>query len=397
MDYAFKPTTNGRAVTAACAALEKPLRITRVAVGSGMVPENVNLADVHELYQYVAEGTISERRHEDDRLYLTVQYANSEHPEQPTFVLSEFIVYAEHPETGAETDLLYATLGDYRQPVPAYHPGIPGSVFNYPMVIVVSDEIEVEIAAAPGLVTQDQLEKALSEAAPIEAKEPPTPETEGQPGQHYFDAESGLEYVCKGTTTEGKYIWEETVSEDTVTRIVDEEIQKYQTGGIAKEIPFSIKPTDWKEGEGTYSFYADITDEDITEEHRPDAILDEESTDIASYYQVCATARSYEGYVRLRAKVQPEQEVSGTLYLLGKGGSGGSGYVLRPATPDRLGGIKIGNGMSAAPDGTTSVDTSGIAEDITGPVTEKVVTEASATDEQVDSMIDNVFGDDGEG
>lgn len=162
MDYGFKPTTHGRAVIAACGALEKPLRMTRVAVGSGLAPEDVNLADVHELYKYVTEGAISERRHEDDRLYLTVQYANSQHPEQATFIISEFMVYAEHPETGEETDLLYATLGDYRQPVPAYHPGLPGSVFNYPMVIVVSDEIEVKIAAAPGLVTWDEMEKALA-------------------------------------------------------------------------------------------------------------------------------------------------------------------------------------------------------------------------------------------
>lgn len=179
MDYGFKPTTNGRAVIAACGALEKPLRITRVAVGSGMAPEGVNLADVHELYQYVTEGTVSERRHENDRLYLTVQYSNSEpkeHRDVPTFTLSEFIVYAEHPETGVETDLLYATLGDYRQPVPQYREGLPGSVFNYPMVIIVSDEIKVEIAAAPGLVTWDEFETALAEVDAtrvVVSREPP--------------------------------------------------------------------------------------------------------------------------------------------------------------------------------------------------------------------------------
>lgn len=114
---------------------------------------------MHELYQYVSEAAVSERRHENDHLYLTVQYANIEHKEQPDFILSEIIVYAEDPENGGETDLLYANLGDYRQPVPAYNPGIPGSVFSYPMVLVVSDEIEVQVFASPGIVTTDVLER----------------------------------------------------------------------------------------------------------------------------------------------------------------------------------------------------------------------------------------------
>lgn len=51
---------------AACMALERALHITRVTFGSGKIDENVNLADVHELLQYVLEGTITERRHHED-------------------------------------------------------------------------------------------------------------------------------------------------------------------------------------------------------------------------------------------------------------------------------------------------------------------------------------------
>ena len=230
MKYAFKPTTNGRAVIAACGGLSKPFRITRAAVGSGLAPEGVNLADVHELYQYVTEAAISEYRHEGDRLFLTVQYANGEHKDTPDFILSEFMVYVEDPESGRETDLLYATLGDFGQPVPAYTEGIPESVFSYPMVLTVSDEIEVQVFASPGIVTPDVLENALlaikaelEETTRIEAEEPPTPETEGQPGQHYFDRKTGREYVCKGKTEEGGYIWEEAAT----TPIVEEKISKH--------------------------------------------------------------------------------------------------------------------------------------------------------------------------
>ena len=63
MNYSFKVTTGGRELLAALLATGKELEITRVAVGSGKVAEDVNLADMTDLIQYVAEGTIAQRRH----------------------------------------------------------------------------------------------------------------------------------------------------------------------------------------------------------------------------------------------------------------------------------------------------------------------------------------------
>lgn len=157
--YRFKVTTNGSALLADLIFLKAGLEITRVAVGSGTVPDGVDLKDVHTLYEYVAEGTIGSRSREGSRLDLTVQYSNGDpdHRAVPKFDLAEFIVYARRPETGEETDLLYATLGECRQPVPAWREDRPPCVFNYPLVLMVSDEIEVSITAAPGLVTPDDL------------------------------------------------------------------------------------------------------------------------------------------------------------------------------------------------------------------------------------------------
>ncbi len=98
---------------------------------------------------------------ENDRLYLTIQYSNKDHLDIPTFYLSEFIVYAINPDTGEETDLLYATLGDYPQPVPAYQEDYPASVFNFPLVLILSDEINVSISAPAGLVTYDELTEMI--------------------------------------------------------------------------------------------------------------------------------------------------------------------------------------------------------------------------------------------
>jgi len=124
-------------------------------VGSGLVAEGA------ELVRYTAEAAITDRRHEGERLFLTVQYSNKAHPEIGTFQLAEFMVFCLDPETGQETDLLYATLGDYRQPVPAYNSGFPASVWSYPIVMVVSSVLQVTVTASPGLVTWEDLQAAI--------------------------------------------------------------------------------------------------------------------------------------------------------------------------------------------------------------------------------------------
>lgn len=207
MDYGYKPTTHGLAAMAACMALEQPLEITRVAFGGGQIGDGVKLADVHQLVDFVADGTVTDRRHEGEKLCFTVQYANNQHPDVPTFFLSEFMVYIRNPVTGEETDLLYATLGDYRQPVPAYSDGMAPSIWSLPLVLVLSSELEVKVSTPAGLVTWDDvemLEGALSESiGPLSGSGPPSNETAGRPGQHYLDTETGTEYTCTGVTEEG--------------------------------------------------------------------------------------------------------------------------------------------------------------------------------------------------
>lgn len=163
MNYAYKPTTNGRAALAACLALEKAPKIVRVAFGNGRVEDGVDLADVHELRSYIADGAVTRRRHEGDRFYLTIQYTNEKHKDIKMFLLSEFIIYIENPETGRETDMLYGTMGDYCIPVPAYHPAFPPSIFNFPLELILSDEINVQITAPTGLATYDELLDAIGD------------------------------------------------------------------------------------------------------------------------------------------------------------------------------------------------------------------------------------------
>lgn len=161
MDYGYKITTHGRQVLAACLDLQKPLWLTRAAVGSGFIDRDEDLAKVHDLVQYTATAAVVDRRHEGDRLFMTVRYCNADHKELGTFPLSEFMVWAKNPETGQETDFLYATLGDFRQSVPGYSEQFPESTFSYPLVLVVSSDLQVIITASPGLVTSLDLQDAV--------------------------------------------------------------------------------------------------------------------------------------------------------------------------------------------------------------------------------------------
>lgn len=159
MEYGYKITTNGQAAVMAALDLGRSLRITRAAVGSGTVEEGTDLAGVHTLRAYAAEAAIVGRRHERNRLFLTVQYANRDC--QEAFTIGEFMVYAADPETGQETDFLYATLGNYRQPVPPYMRGVPSGVWEFPLIVATSEQLRLEITASPGLITGADLQEAI--------------------------------------------------------------------------------------------------------------------------------------------------------------------------------------------------------------------------------------------
>lgn len=161
-EYGAKLTTNGRELLAACAATGMGLDLSRVAFGSGRTPVDVDLADVHALYEYVADGAIADRSHQKDRLYLAVQYANNMDKTLPAFSLAEFMIFAIHPETGDEIDFAYGTLGSYLQTVPAYDPSFPIAAFTFPLVVVVSDKVNVSVTAPAGLVTWDELNAKLA-------------------------------------------------------------------------------------------------------------------------------------------------------------------------------------------------------------------------------------------
>jgi len=307
LEYGYKPTTNGRNLIAKCWAMEKPLVITRVAFGDGLVAEGTNLADVHELVSYVVDGTIGDRIHENDRLYMTVQYDNRSHPDVKTFYLNEFIIYAQDPESGGEVDLIYATLGDYKQAVPTYNAELPPSVWKFPIVIIVSDEVKVVVDTVAGLVTYDELNAAVNNAYKT---------------------------------------FVETVP----------------TGGIKKTIELTITPDDWNEDAASkgYPFVYDIVDAEISADAVPMVTVDEDSELTAAFAGMASSATSYDGYVRLKCAELPDDDITLSCTIMAKATVGtlpnGVSTTLKPATSTDLGGVIVGDGLNIDEDGRLSVN-----------------------------------------
>ncbi len=341
MKYAFKVTTNGRALLAELMAKEKPLEMTRAVFGSGTIDEASDLADQHELITPVAVGTVIDRKHAGDKLFLTAQYDNSaeENRDVGMFYLAEFIVYARHPESGEEVDLLYATLGDYKQPVPGYSQAEPPSVWKFPMVMVVSDKLNVTYSGAPGLVTYDDMQN-------LELELYTRLKTE-------LSGSSGAAVLLKDITIPAAgWVWQE------------------ESGGQGEE--------DFDE----YYYYVDVPVEGAAETQFPSVALHKAALETAKNAGLCPTVQTLAGSLRFWAMEAPKADMAATVALVSPGSGGGNTgttYVLPVATATRLGGVKIGDGISVAADGTITASNGGITPD------------DMATSADTEAMLDDVF------
>ena len=417
MDYTYKPTTHGRAVMAACMDLEKPLKIVRVAFGSGKVAEDTNLADVHELLEYVSDGAVAERRHEEDRFFLTVQYANKAHPDVKMFMLSEFIVYVEDPETGGETDLLYGTLGDYRQPVPAYNPAFPPSVFNFPLELVISDEINVTVSAPAGLVTHDELEEAVQRhSGDLTAHPDIRQAVEDLRGNLWQYLGGGVVRAERVELTvpavgwvedpEGAYPFHVDVPHAKITEeaipllailpgslgaagdcglcpaadTLPGALRVWARSAPAEDIAASllllrdvrshgeitIPAAGWADSGDMaeeYPLHVDIAVQDAREDLVPLLTVLPEYMDAAGQCGMSSLARTMDGMLRVYARRQPDRPVKVQLALLGTstGGASGGGYTLPAASPTTLGGVMVrrGSGLTVDGSGHLAIDAAG--------------------------------------
>lgn len=310
----------------------KTIEFTRIMVGSGSMPEGVEPIDMTALVTPVAEGVSSVPTVENGVLGMVVEYRNDLNGGlQEGFWLREFGVFAKTEDT-EEILLYYATLGDSPQPVNAYKDNRV-DIRRYPISIALELDADIQISYNPGaFITSAEAEELVKSLVD--------------------EAVSGVgSAIIKDITIPHTgWTWQEETGEE---------------------------PDGWDE----YRNYVDVAVEEATAAQFPSVALHKAALETAKNAGLCPTAEARDGVIRFWARQTPDADMEATVALVSPsaGGGGGSTYVLPVATATRLGGVKIGKGVTVASDGTITVSTSGVTPD------------DIASTEDTDNMLDDVF------
>lgn len=223
---------------------------------------------------------------------------------------------------------------------------------------------------------------------------------EGEVPYTYLVLENGPEWIRPSSSAVGKLATFDLIAAvgevDKVTATIDpnsivtREVVEQLINGATVKREITIPTEGWAEAveEGVEGLlFLDIPQADVTAEMVPLTAIFPSSMQAAQECSLSTTAQTIDGAVRFYAIQAPALEIQAVLTLLkasngqaGGGGSSGGEYVLQPATPTRLGGVKIGDGVNVAEDGTISADE------------EAIIDKAAAPESDVKEMLDDIFG-----
>ena len=316
----------------------KTIEFTRIMVGSGSMPDGFEPIDMTNLVSPIAEGVSSVPSVENGVLSMLVEYRNDLNGGlKEGFWLREFGVYAKTEDT-EEILLYYATLGDSPQPVNAYKDNRI-DIRRYPITIALELDANIQVTYNPGaFITSAEAEEMVRNMV--------------------MDAVSGVgSAIIKEITIPAEgWVWDEQQDAD---------------GAYYND---------------RYYFKNDVPVDEAKENQFPNVALSKAALEIADEAGLCPTVQTLPGMLRFWSRERPREDMTATIALMlpgnsgsGEGTGGGTTYVLPVATATRLGGVKIGKGISVADDGTINVVGGGSAA------------ENMATSEDTEKMLDEVF------
>lgn len=312
------------------------MNYTRAAVGQGIIPEGVSPKTLTEPPDYVMEAKIAEVTNPvDGECQVTVQINSSD--VETGFYAMGILLYAEDPDFG-EVPYTYLKLED-------------GLEWIRPASSAVGKLATFDLIAAVGAV--DKVSATIDPNA--------------------VPSYSAVRQLIAEATAVLKI----TIPKDGWTN------------------------GDWHTGEGNegaeepdmednYGLRMDIPLDGVTEAMQPFLSVHPAYLETAKGCELFTTVRTMDGVLRLYAKSAPTTDMTATLTLLcATSGTvsgetvSGIGYPLPAATATRLGGVKVGDGLSVATDGTISVNS------------DKVVTDEDLADEgEVAESVANILNGD---
>lgn len=310
--YGGTVTISGRNLITSLIAGET-IEFTRIVVGSGKMPDDVEPIDMKDLIHPIAEATSNVPTVENGVLSMIVEYRNDMNGGlKEGFWLSEFGIYARTEKT-EEVLLYYATLGNSPQPVSAYKDGRV-DVRRYPISIALELDANVQVSYNPGaFITSEDAELIISDM------------------------------VKNAMARIGSTIIKELVIPTTGwrnTEIVDE-----------MDEDFAID----------YPYCLDIPVSEATEEQSMNLNPHKNSLRTAEDAGFCPVGQVLDGIVRIWSNREPERPIECTLTLLSPHEADiidvGYRVFMPTASNTRLGAVKVGPGLNVGLDGTLSVDT----------------------------------------
>lgn len=292
------------------------MKYTRAAVGKGTIPDDMTPKAMTGCADYVMDAKIAAVTNPvDGECQVTVQIKSDD--VETGFYLTNIVLFAEDPDEG---DVAYTYLSLENEPEwirPAS--SIVGKLATFDLIAVVGDVDAVEANIDPDAVATIAAVRQL--------------------------------------ITDATVVMDITIPSDGWQNVTNEDA-------------------------GEYSLYQDISVSGVTETMTPFLCVYPADMETATVCGISSAVRTLEGAVRVYTQTAPSQNIAATLILLcassgavSGGASSGSSYTLPTATVSRLGGVKVGDGLSVTSDGTLSVDTTSVTEDI------------SATDEEASEAI----------
>lgn len=317
------------------------MNYTRAAVGQGAIPEDVSPKSLTEPPDYVMDAKIAAVTNPvDGECQVTVQI-NSDDVETGFYAMG-ILLYAEDPDFG-EVPYTYLKLEEGLEWIRPASSAV-GKLATFDLIAAVGAVDAVSANIDPDAIATYAAVKQLIANATVK-------KVITIPKDGWTD---GTGHIGEGT--EGSEEAEEPDMDD-----------------------------DW-------GLHVDVSVDGVTEDMQPFVSVHPAHLETAKACELLTVARTVEGAVRLYAKSVPTADMTATLTLLcatsgaisgGTPGGGGTGYSLPTATATRLGGVRVGDGLSVAPDGTLSVNP------------DKVMTEEDLVDEnEVAKSVANILNGD---
>lgn len=182
------------------------VRVTRAAGGTGTVEED-RLHEQTGLQEEKQALSIIDDAVDKQGRTIAIQIGNAETP----YPLEQVGVFGKLEDVEGDEELLFILQDD--DPITVPDANAPTFMLNIYAHLNINNVGRSTVTIdKTGIVNIEFLERKLSEIQSIPGEGAPTPKTAGQLGQHYFDATTGTEYICKKINEDGTFVWEEAGS-----------------------------------------------------------------------------------------------------------------------------------------------------------------------------------------